>query len=73
MDLVKYVSECTWGQLRIDELEIQDNDLAIEGVLIDKLDESARRHLLSITQERHQAFNWLLGFEQVYSKVTTDT
>jgi hypothetical protein len=73
MDFVKYVSACTWGPLRVDELEIQDNDLAIKGVRIDRLDHLAHRHVLSITQERHQAFNWLLGLESVYSQVTTDT
>jgi hypothetical protein len=50
-----------------------DNDLAIDGVRIDKVENAAYRRTLSITQERHQAFNWLLGFERLYSEVTTDT
>ncbi len=73
IDLVRYVSDCTWGALRLDELEIQDRDLAVNGVVIHKVDYWAYRHILSITQERHQAFNWLLGFEPIYSQVTTDT
>jgi hypothetical protein len=42
-------------------------------VRIDNLEYSKYREILSIAQERHQAFNWLLGFEDLYSQVTTDT
>ena len=73
MDFVTYVSECTWGPLRLDGLEIIDGELAVEGVRIDRLEYDRFRQLLSIVQERHQAFNWLLGFEPIYSQVTTDT
>jgi Domain of unknown function (DUF4272) len=73
IDFVMYVSDCTWGPLRLDGLEIIDRDLAIEGERIDKLAEQRFRESLSITQERHRAFNWLLGFEPLYSRVTTDT
>jgi hypothetical protein len=58
---------------RLDGLEIIDRDLGIEGVRIDRLEYDRFRQLLSIAQERHQAFNWLLGFEPIYSQVTTDT
>lgn len=73
MDFVRYVSECGWGPLRLDQLEIVKNDLAINRARVDKLDDKRFRQLLSITQERHQAFNWLSGYEQLYSQVTTDT
>ncbi len=73
IDLVSYVAKCKWGPLRTDDLEIQDNDLSVAGVRIDKLEKSAFQELLSITRERHQAFNWLLGFERLYSEITTDT
>jgi len=73
IDFVTYVSECTGGPLRLDGLEIIDRDLAVDGVRIDKLEYPRFRQALSITQERHQAFNWLLGLEPVYSRVTTDT
>jgi hypothetical protein len=73
MDFVAYVSECTWASLRLDHLETVDRDLAIDGVRIDKVENATYRQTLSITQERHQAFNWLLGFEPLYSEVTTDT
>lgn len=73
MDFVTYVSKCEWGPLRLDDLEIIDRDLGVEGVRIDRLEYDRFRQLLSIAQERHQAFNWLLGFEPIYSQVTTDT
>ena len=73
MDFITFVSECTWGPLRLDGLEIIDRDLAVDGVRIDKLEYPRFRQSLSIAQERHQAFNWLLGFAPIYSQVTTDT
>jgi hypothetical protein len=73
IDFVSYVSACTWGPLRLNELEIQQNDLAINRVRIDKVEPDILRQTLSIVQERHQAFNWLLGLEKIYSAVTTDT
>jgi hypothetical protein len=73
MDFVAYVSACTWASLRLDHLEVLDRDLAIDGVRIDKVANATYRRTLSIAQERHQAFNWLLGFEPLYSEVTTDT
>lgn len=72
-DFVRYASDGTLGPLPLDELEIQDRDLAIDGIRIDKVDYAAYRHALSIAQERHKALNWLLGFEMIYSDVTTDT
>jgi len=73
MDFVSYVSTCAWGPLRLTELEIQGNDLAVEGVRIERVDPQVLRQTFSIAQERHQAFNWLLGLEPIYSAVTTDT
>ena len=73
MDFAAYVSSCKWGPLRLDELELCDHDLAIKGVRIDHLENAAFRKTLSIVQERHRAFNWLIGWDSVYSQVTTDT
>jgi hypothetical protein len=72
-NFVSCVATCTWGSLRLDMLELVDNDIAIEGVRVDKVDYDVYRKTISIVQERHQAFNWLLGFATVYSSVTTDT
>ncbi len=73
MDFAAYVSSCKWGPLRLDQLQLCEGDLAIEGVRIDRLDYAAFRRTLSIVQERHRAFNWLIGWDSVYSQVTTDT
>jgi hypothetical protein len=73
MDFRAYIARCTWANLTPDGLELIGDDLAINGTPIDKVDERARRHAVSIAIERHQAFNWLLGFESEYSAVTTDT
>jgi hypothetical protein len=73
MDFAAYVSSCKWGPLRLDQLELCEGDLAVEGVRIDRLDYGTFRRILSIVQERHRAFNWLIGWNSVYSQVTTDT
>jgi hypothetical protein len=73
MDFVSFVSTCAWAHLHLNDLEILDGDLAIDGVRIDKLAPNVVKRATSITQERHQAFNWLLGFEKIYSEVSTDT
>lgn len=73
MDFVDYASKCQWASLRLDNLEIQDRELAIDGVRLDELESTVVRRTLGITQERHTAFNWLLGFEPIYSEVTADT
>ena len=73
MDFVSCVAAATWYPLRLDDLEMIEKDVAIDGVAVDKLRYDRYRELLSIVQERHQAFNWLLGFERLYSQVTTDT
>ena len=73
MDFAKYVAECQWGPLRIDQVELCEDDLAVDGVRIDRLPHTTFQNTLSIVQERHRAFNWLIGWESIYSQVTTDT
>jgi len=73
MDFVNFVSRCTWGPLTTEELELIDGDLAVQGHRIDRISEGSYRTALSIAQERHRAFNWLLGGGPKYSEVTTDT
>ncbi len=73
IDLPDCVARCNWGPLQLDGLEILHRDLAIYGVALNDLPEEQFRELISITQERHQALNWLLGYERIYSQVTTDT
>ena len=73
VDFVSFATACKWAKMRLDELEVIDNDLAIKGVRIDNLDKDIYRTTVSITQERRIALDWLLGFESLYSHVTTDT
>jgi hypothetical protein len=73
MDFRAFVAGCKWANLTLQGLELDGDDLAIGGVRIDLLETRIYQHTVSITQERHQAFNWLLGWESVYSEVTTDT
>jgi hypothetical protein len=73
MDFVDYVARCNWGPLHLDGLEIMDGDLAVKGTPVNQLDENQFQEALSITRERHQALNWLVGTEELYSDVTTDT
>lgn len=73
MDFASYASNCNWARMRLDELELIEGDLAIKGVRIDAVDQDAFHDALSITRERRVALDWLLGFESLYSEVTTDT
>jgi hypothetical protein len=73
MDFVDFVANCNWGPLHLEGVEIVERDLAVRGTPINQLDENQLREALSITRERHQALNWLIGYEELYSKVTTDT
>ena len=73
MDFSAYVSSCNWGPLRLDKIELCDNDLSIEGTRLDRLGQAQFRKALGVVQERHRAFNWLIGWDSVYSAVTTDT
>src|SRR5579871_3433374 len=73
MDLAAYVAACDWGPLRLDQVKLCEGDIAIDGVRIDRLPHAVFRQTLSIVQERHRAFNWLIGWDSLYSQVTTDT
>ena len=61
IDFVDYVSKCKWASLHLDHLEIQDKDVAIGGVRLDKLESHVFRRSLGITHERPTAFNLVAG------------
>jgi hypothetical protein len=73
IDFNSYVESCRWGPLSLAELQLIDGDLAIGGARLDSVPEPIFSRTLSIVQERHHAFNWLLGEEPIYSIVTADT
>ena len=55
-------------------LNLAGDDLAIAGVAISEAPDAARSSLVSITQERHRASNWLIGYaSEDFYEVTTDT
>ena len=73
MDFAAYVAKCQCGTLRLDQVKLCQDDLAVDDIRLDRLPQTTFRQTLSIVQERHRAFNWLIGWESVYSQVTIDT
>jgi Domain of unknown function (DUF4272) len=73
IDFASHVEHCNWGPLTISHLDLVDGDLGIGGERIDRAPEDRYRRTMSIAQERHQAFNWLVGAGSTYSHVRTDT
>jgi hypothetical protein len=69
----QYVAQCTWGPLTLSEVNLIEGDLAIGDKRIDRISEDQYELMNSVARERHKAFNWLLGFEPVYSEVGTST
>lgn len=62
------------GQLMsLRDVPLIDGDLAIGGMPIAEAPTDLVQLCLAITQERHQAINWVVGSEPVYSKVDTPT
>jgi hypothetical protein len=73
IDFQEFAKTAWFGPLSLDGLHLSEKDLAIQGLPISRATEQQWRTVMSITQERHQAVNWLEGQEQIYSQVTTDT
>jgi hypothetical protein len=72
-DFAGFLPRWTLGPLRPSELDLIDRDLGIRGERIVRAPEESYYQTVSITQERHRAFDWLIGFEPVYSEVPTST
>jgi uncharacterized protein DUF4272 len=68
-----YVAWATWGPLTVAELDLLDGDLTVQGERIDRISRDQYDRATSIARERHKAFNWLLGFDRIYSLVRTST
>lgn len=65
-----------WGQplLRHGLTLAEDKDISLNGISLSKTSESEWRPFASITRERHQASNWLIGYaSEDFYEVTTDT
>jgi hypothetical protein len=73
MNFIEVARTCWFGPLETAGLRFIENDLAIGEKAIGEASEGAFRECLSVAQERHLAANWLLGYGEVYSEVSTDT
>jgi len=73
IDFPGLVARANWGPLTLADVDLIEGDLSIRGERIDRVPTQWQHAAQSIVQERHQAFNWLLGIEPIYSLVPTDT
>jgi hypothetical protein len=64
-----------WGEpVRRYGLRLATEDICIAGQPLSRASEEDWRTLQSITQERHRASNWLIGYDNAdFYQVTTDT
>lgn len=73
INFVSLATNCKWTRMPIEDVEIIDNDLALRGQPVAEADEAVFQQCLSIAMERHQAANWLIGQQELYSEVSCDT
>ena len=73
MDFAAFVRNCDWAALSVDPEALVEGDLGVGGVRIDHADPDRVQECSSIAQERHQAINWLMGDNPIYSQVETNT
>jgi hypothetical protein len=73
MDFRAFAADCWFGSFDLEGIPLVDDDLAIDGQAITDADPDRRGIAHSIAMERHQAINWLAGWDAVYSQVDTST
>jgi hypothetical protein len=73
LDFKQFAKEAWFGPLDISGLRFIDNDLALGVTEISQAAGEEFRKCLRITKERHQSANWLIGYDEIYSKVATNT
>jgi hypothetical protein len=73
LDFLDYSRGVEWADFNLQNVRLIDGDLAIGELPIVSAASSDVDHVLSIARERHQAANWLIGWEPVYSDVDTST
>jgi len=73
MNYREFAADCWFGSFDIGGVALVKDDLAIEGEAIHHAPDHAVSRTESIAMERHQAINWLLGWDDVYSEVDTAT
>lgn len=73
MDFAEFARTAWFGPLNIEGVALAESDLSIGGVPIARAAGDMLRTASSIAVERHKAFNWLLGYDEIYSEVDTST
>ncbi|BBO31987.1 DUF4272 domain-containing protein [Lacipirellula parvula] len=73
IDFPAYARGVQWAEFNLRGIPLIDDDLAIGDKPISIAHPSDVETALSIARERHQAANWLIGWEPVYSEVETPT
>lgn len=73
MDFADFARTAWFGPFDIEGVALADGDLSIGGAPIAKAPGDALQIASSIALERHRAFNWLIGYDEVYSEVDTST
>lgn len=69
----EFAKSAWFGPLNIDGIPLAEGDLAIQGQPLTQAPAGLVATALSSARERHQAFNWLLGHEEIYSQVVANT
>jgi hypothetical protein len=73
MDFVAFSKDCWFGKFDLSPFSILENDVAIGGLPIRKANRQIVQACNSSAMERHQAINWLFGYDKIYSQVDTST
>ena len=71
LDFAARLKEPDGPHMIVDGINLQDGDLAIDGMPLHQLDEDRLVEVCTIVRERHKAFRWLLGYEKNYAAVAT--
>jgi hypothetical protein len=72
-DFAALVAKNDWAPLIAGRLELIDGDLGLAGVPLKRAVGDVLDNALSVAQERHIAFEWLIGQHPEYSQVEANT
>lgn len=73
INFTDFVRRAQWGPLSLDGVNLKDKDLSFKGDSVSEAEGQAVYFAQSIARERHQAINWLMGWDEIYSEVDTGT
>lgn len=72
IDFAAFLSNNGDGSYTPQYVRLADNNLAVGGLPISNAATEDINTVMTISRERHEAANWLLGQEELYSQVTAD-